>query len=841
MDVAAAVVGFVSLSGQVLQGCNYLCNFFGDASDAHEVIVSISAELYAVRSRLEGFQLLLLEVQAISPASLTVQQDPAVPLKLCQDAIQKLQTFVDKHADLSVSTESRSASAQVRKAWNKLDVARKGAQLKSHISQLEAAKSSLLAAQTSIQLALELKQLNESREGRRNLQQFRDEHTASAEIVKDTKTLAVDIRTLQEENCLLTTATNTSLDQVVSHTRTLLERSTLSDQQSHQADVASKFTQDAIAMLGIDLRKGLENLPAMFAPMIENTIAKSLAQHNASEWPGVGSRDLTCGDTITKVREGSTHNDTRSLPRSKGPESTPQLDQSASSITHIDSALVPTRSISRNEQLVYSAQPVRRSPKRQQTRKSIFNVWFGRIEIRTSVTEQEDDVDSNYSLLMRLQARQTTVKLLPSLWFLKTGLLFQMGDGRPTMSHPGWDNRLRVIRTHRDDSSVVEIIARGDYLAFRQLLERREITPFDLVATSSNLRWPPFTLFEIVVHKWYRNLEDGKVVREKGMLDMARLLADCGVDCGLGWSLHTVLKAESRAQNDVALDLFRVIMTQSQSDPFEDLGWRVAPESATGSFQLIVRQDEWDLSEFRRELQECLGYGAFQCLVENGDKADTWNDLQQQRWHRMPAALRRSRPHCLAEFGDRFMLFNWGARCWLDERPAYWHSRKAFLEEFGDCFAEYEWPDRLGEICFEFLEGKGAWKESRFDQEDRCYWSDRERDAWISSMTHCWSEEEAALRHSRRHCIEQYGTNFVQHELPSLLRGDWLAEEEILRLTSYDLDMEPPLPRPCSRFEDESDWWHSSGDVDCESESEIESEGEHDGEISDGWQTADED
>jgi hypothetical protein len=864
MEVAAAIVGCVGLSGQVLQGCNYLCNFFADASDAPELIVTISAQLCAVRSGLQAFQLLLLEVQTISPASLTLQQDPAVPLKLCQDAVQSLQTFVNKYADLSVSTQPKSAGAQVRKLWHKLDVARRGAPLKTHILQLEAAKSSLLDAKTSIQLALELRQSNEIREVQRNLQQCRDEHAVSVEFARDTKIMAIGIRTLQEETRLLTTASNTSLDQVVSNTHTLLERTTLYEQHSHHAVMAAKLTQDAIAGLSIDL----QNLPAMLAPIIKDTIAKSLAQHNASEWPGVVPRDRTCGGMSTKIHDGSAHTDIYSPPPPKSPEGAPQLDPSASSTTHINSSLLPTRSAIRAEQLVHSAQPLRRSPKRQKTRKSIFNVWFGRIEIRTSVTEQEDYVDSNYSLPMGLQAQQTTITFLPSLRFLKTGLLFQSGNSRPTMSHPGWDNRLRVIHTHLDDSPVVKIIQGGDYVAFRQLLERREITPFDLVDTNFGEK----SLFELAAQQLYcyPGLNEAHV---KSKLDIARLLADCGVDCGRGFSLHNVLFSMDATQDNVALILFRVVMTQSKSDPFENSGVFIVRFSAHDKFklQLLHKQDEWDLSDFTELFRKWWGNGAFQFLVENGEESadlDAWSLLQLQKWQRMPAALRRSKPYCLAEFGKNFVRGEWGDLCWAEERPAFWHSRKACLEDFDKYFVEFSWGQLLGKTCFEFLEGKGAWKQSGLAFEGplgwrphifsvfASRWSDNKRDEWITLMKGYWSEKEATLRHSRRHCIDQYGTNFVQHELPYLLERDGLAEQEILRLTSYDLDMEPPTPRPSLAYKKRFRRWLgvdlervSQSEIESEdeyeseddSENRIESASEHDSEISDGWKTADED
>lgn len=905
MEIAGAIVSFVGLSGQVLQGCNFLCKFFFDASDAPELIIAISIELCAVRSRLQAFRLLLLEIQATSPASLTVQQDPAVPLQSCQDAIQKLQTFVDRYADLSISTvttpgSSQTSRAVVRRAWHKLEVARKGPQLRSHKSQLEAAKTSLLAAQAGIQLALELQQLKVTREAQRSLQQLQDEHTASAQVVKDTRTLATDIRTLHEDNRLLTKVTNMSLNQVVSDTQTLLTQSTLSEQSAHNAKVASKFTQDAIAVLSTDFKKGLEDLPAMLAPIIQNTIAKSLAEHNASGRAGIVSTDQICGDMSTKFHKGSSYNDEIcSLPGRKGSERTPQRRQGASSTIHLDSPLVRTRSTVCTRDLFQAAPSSIRGPKRQQTSKSIFNVWFGKIEITTSVTEQEDDVGSDYIFPMRLQARRTSFKLLPSPWFGKIGLLFESGHSRPTISHPGWDNRLRVLRTHQRDSAVCNAIKCADYVGFRQLLERREITPFDLAENDSHILEP---LFGIVVNVFCKCAASHDLAKQTRLLDIARLLADSGVDCGVGRSLYFVILSMMFAPNDLALSLFRIIMTQSQSDPFEGSSWTMARlEVPDSKLSVIVKQDEWDLSEFRTLFEDYWGNGSFGCMVEKGSSDIEWRHIQKQRWRQKPAPLRRSRSHCLAEFGWTFVAGYWGKLCWLDERPTFWQSRqaceaafgkwfmdfswpglywkeelpsfrrsreacleafgelfvykdwpelywrqelptfwqsrKACLEEFRYRFVEELWPKCLGKTCFEVLEGKGAWGWFKNGG-----WRDMERNARITQMMTCWSREDATLRHSRQHCIDQYGTNFVQDELPALLRRGGLPEEDVLRLTEYSPDMEPPAPCPYWEVEDRPCPEHKKpGANEGERVRNNDSDGDSDSETSDGWETADED
>ena len=110
MEIAASVVAFAGISGQILQGCNYLSTFFSDVGDAPDVLVAISSELSTLRGRLEGFHMLLRDMQDRLPPELILQQNPAAALQKCQDAILKLQKFVDKYAALSMTTGGTPAA-----------------------------------------------------------------------------------------------------------------------------------------------------------------------------------------------------------------------------------------------------------------------------------------------------------------------------------------------------------------------------------------------------------------------------------------------------------------------------------------------------------------------------------------------------------------------------------------------------------------------------------------------------------------------------------------------------------------------------------------------------------
>ncbi|ERF75553.1 hypothetical protein EPUS_09470 [Endocarpon pusillum Z07020] len=893
MDIAAGVVGFVGLSGQILQGCNYLCKTFCDAADAPDVIVAILTELRAVRSRLEAFQHLLLEIQASAPACLRVQQDPAIPLQNCQNVIQKVQSFVDKYADLSISTASSSGNlkshkAAFHKAWQKFDVARKGDQLRGYVSQLEAAKSSLLATQISIQLALQLQHFDTTRGAQRNLQQLQDEHTASAQIVKETKNLVSDVHSLQKDSHLLAKMTNLSLDKIVSNNQTLLVQFASSEQYAYDTKIASHFTQNAIESLNANLNKRFDDLPTILAPIIQDTITQSLAIHNSSRETEVLSTKQRPDDITANLYKGSPYTGNNCLlPRQTRSVKTLLQHESASSLLPDDLKIMSINTDIPAENLMHSMQLGRRGPKRQKTTKSVFNVWFGRIELTSLTTEQEGDVDSDYIPPTRLQARRTSFQLIPNSWFLKFGLLFETGKSRPTISHPGWDNRLRVIRTHQMDSSVYETIHRGDYVGFRKLLESREVTPFDLIDFGySTIR----TLFEIVVHHIIPATRDENHVMQRDQLEIAKMLADSGVDCGVGIGLLWLLKALGFKSNEANLSLFRIIMTQSQTDPFEESGQKIAQGNfLSARLSLLTKQDEWDLSEFTKLFEDYWGNGSFQHRIRNDRSSDEWHEIQKLNWSRMPISLRRSRSYCVAVFGPRFIDFSWPElywsagkpafwqskqACeeffgsyfvkydwplllWREELPTFWHSRKACLEIFGEYFIAYDWPHLLGKLGFDFLEGKGAWKQRR-----RWHWDEEGRNIWITQMIECWSKDDIPKRHARQYCIDQYGVNFVKEELPSLLRQDGLPEEEVVQLTEDGPDMEPPAPVPfwkyeesvslfeCEESEDSQDEHDadsdaaSDGDSDAaiDGDSDIKlSDGHSDDELSDGWQTAEED
>ena len=602
---------------------------------------------------------------------------------------------------------------------------------------------------------------------------------------------------------------------------------------------------------------------------------KSLAKHNAAGQAGIITQDQKPVNAIAGIHKASTCNDDIcSSPRKTSSERPLLARGSASSMRRMDSCLMQESFTARGGELRLSG---RRGPKRQQTSKSLFNFWFAQVEISSSTTEQEDDVESDYILPMRLQARRISVRIVPSLRFLKTCLLFESGDSTPTVSYPGWDNRLRLIRTHPRGSAVAKAIRCADYIRFRQLLQNREVSPFDLVENWDSER--SSTLFEMVAFRYIGSRQSNANLSAKSIFDIAKLLADSGVDCGIGKSLYFVLAWRKHAPEDVTMSLVRMILTKSRTDPYEC--FHNAPYTIADLFldiSMFIEQDEWDVSELPTSYEKYEGQGSWQHMDEIVAGMGQWVDLQKEKWRQIPSSLRKSKSHCLVEFGSRFVEEEWAQLCWLDERPAFWrskqaceelfgthfvtfqwpelywrqeipifwHSRKRCLEYFGSFFTEIIWRRCLGLTCFEHLEGKGAYE--RFYKFD---WTKSQRNEWINQMVNRWLSDPTTLRHSRQHCIAEYGTNFVQDELPSLLRADKVPEAEVLRVTDYGPDMEPPPPHPYWVSESESgseseeyeaeDWeLCSDSDSDNDSDNDGDKDSESDEEMNDGWETADE-
>jgi hypothetical protein len=293
LDVAAALVGFVSLSGQVLQGCNYLCDFFVDAKDAPATIKDIADHLEVIQPALRTIRATFLELQA-GPQFLSVLQDPTPALENCESAIAEPRAFVDRHGRIYsscpaawsntlaltgkasgsshssqamfTSAKSFPGTSKLKREWQRLDVARKANQLRELAARLEKAKSSVQLIQNNIGLAL-----------------WRFQVTSMQEI----KLAQDQSREIQSEARAITLAqgadTHLHLNRIALESQSHSTHMTMLEQYATERRDTSKATADAIGSLSVDFISKLDGLPAMMAPIVQTAVAQALAQHTASE------------------------------------------------------------------------------------------------------------------------------------------------------------------------------------------------------------------------------------------------------------------------------------------------------------------------------------------------------------------------------------------------------------------------------------------------------------------------------------------------------------------------------------------------------------------------------
>lgn len=772
MDIAAGVVGFVGLTGQILQGCNYLCDFFSNAAEAPELILRLANELSAVQSSLSSLHTSLQKIEANIPRVHLQTSIPAI--ENCKPIVEDLNRFVLEHGELlstsstshptSVASTATSSSSRkrVRKAWQQIDVARKGSRLRDYTFRLEQAKTSLVLFQSEVALLLG------------------QEALSSIGIIQG------------------------SLAQVTLNSATVSNNSLAVQRYAREANDASNLTRDAIAAMGAECINRFDSLPDKFASMLETTIVKTLARHEASR---IATR-------AAPSHEAASHGPMSSEEDiSYGAVMTQKKIAVSQSIRPLKDSNPP-----QHGQLGVFGRNLTWAPKRSRVDETTYKFWFGRISIATVVTEVVDHNVSASDSLHYPRSRRTTITLFPKTWLSKTGLKLQSGNSQPSFSHPIWDNRLRVFRTHQWESPVRKAIYDADLLEFRRLLGTGEVNPFDnMMGERYNKR--TYSLFEVVMMCFHGNTsEDGNQSR-RHLVEMARILAECDVDCGAGGVLWYVFHSRREGMDcedvrSLGGILFRMVMAHSYSNPFEGegIGSHYANRGLVERVA-ILGQDAWDISDMQEKIQTRWGPGAFQHFVLNYGDQESWVEQQTQIWRQRPVSSRKSREECLATFGHRFVGDHWPMLCWRDELPSFWRDREACLEAFGESFVKYSWPSLywhlerphfwqsrdacleffkhdfmkttwsvlLGEECFDYLEGKWAWQCSGGD--------DRVPSSWEADMIKRWYKDDEAQRHSRQHCLRRYGVRFVQYQWASLLREDWVPEDQILDLTADGPDL----------------------------------------------------
>lgn len=849
MDVAAGIVGFIGLTGQVLQGCNHLSNLLSNAKDAPEIIKDVSSEIEAVQDALQHFNRLLSELDRY-PHLIPENWNPASALKMCENAIEKLKSFINNFRELDAQNAVGTAISprmRTQRRWRKMKLANNVDKLHEHVSHLQSAKQALQLLHLSIGSNIGL--------------------TSHLYVEKQSENLQQSMEKLSIQGTKAQDTSDTMLRSV------------------QHLTAASNDTQAELLEMRSDVSQRLDSLPLpnVFSSMVKAAVVEALAEHATQT-----SRESRVQPERRAVEELDPHHvDGSDL---SGQESPLTVDSHSHSLDGLPSQ-------TSDDQSPGIQSPIRRSGKRQRSSESSYNTWFGRVIITTTITEQDEEYLPQPDRVFKLTAKRTMITLLPNIWFSNWGAKFQMGTTKPTNNHPLWDNRLRVFRTHLEDSPVDQVLRTGNFLEFRNMLERREVTPFDMVEDHSN-DGKCGTLFEKALQELHHAvpIPHWKAPREaQGLFHIAKLLAYQGTDCGLGWSMYYVqLLAEASALRDtVALDLYYTILSYSETNPFESRTERID----TYSIRSFLAQDQWDLCDAQEQFESTYGKESWAALVLKRKSSYQWHVEQDNVWFLKERDIQLSKDHCLTVFGAQFVKYRWPQLCWKQEVPSFWRSKKQCEEFFGKRFVDMEWPqlyweqerpllwrskqyceqffgeafmirkwpqlywnqevpsfwrsrkqceeffgewfveenwprlyweqevpsfwfspqrckevfgggfvtcdwiELLGKSCFEYVYGHGAWEHCKRHR----FLSRRRRDKWIENLRQKWRSQDRALRHSRSHNITEFGIELVKYHLSDLLWIDGLNEEEIEELTKDGEDMycrPPQWPR-----KNEGDSW----------------------------------
>ncbi|KAL9623761.1 MAG: hypothetical protein Q9160_001992 [Pyrenula sp. 1 TL-2023] len=726
MEVAATILSVVGLSGQALQGCNYLATVFSDAKEAPEVIERVSDELKAIESNLLHFRDFLSELD-VNPDLVPDDWNPEAALTCCHRAIDKLKLFVQDFPEMHSPSKS-AALNRISKKWQRLKLANNIHSLQRHLSSLQNAKSGLELLQSNIGTRINLR-------SRLLVDQKLDK------IEDSVSSLNVNA----SQNHMTYIRMHTQLQDFVSH---------MSQQFGSPSDAFSdRVGSDLAKVLEKHLERMTEQVSAQLRTQVAEESAFNKTTNPLSEKPSLYRADF-------------------------GPISGSEVVTSAPSTAN---SYVAKRL-------------VMKSPKKQCSSTIVYDFWVVRIIVETTKTTQKDLSVTESGDRYGLSAKRTNVTIIPNAMFSKSSAFFTMGSTTPVSSHPSWDSRLRVFRTHGYNSPVGQVLTKGDYFEFRNMLERREVTPFDQIEFFHEGAGLQSTLFEYTIDEIHSNGQGWTSgYKRQNKIKILKFLADQGVDCGLGIAMSRVQEMSLGGyEENLVLYLYYLILLNSETDPFT-CHYSYEPEK--WNIRSFLTQDQWDLCETQDTYEKNFGRGSWQSMVIDKVSRDCWEQSQKDAWCRKFIDLKRSRTYCLSEFGEYFVQYIWPDLCWNEQSPSFWRLSEECRKAFGSSFVECDWPQlswtkdlpafwQSREQCEEFFGVyfvEHHWPALYWERKLPTFWRSREecedffgerfvRYHWPALY---WKQEIPEFHRSREQCKAFFGEHFVKHEWPKL---EWKLE-----------------------------------------------------------------
>ncbi|KAL9115279.1 MAG: hypothetical protein Q9187_007345 [Circinaria calcarea] len=171
MDIAASVVAFVGIAGQLLQGVCTVYTFLSDVQDAPEEIQQLNAELNLLRMILEN---MITYPQGIC-GSKEAFDSVGLAMEMVQSQVKKLKELVEKYNIKGVGRR--------KLVWSNINIAFRKKKFAKYISNLDRARKLLEMARSSVESRTRTQQTELLHTIHRDVSFLRDSHQAAAAIV----------------------------------------------------------------------------------------------------------------------------------------------------------------------------------------------------------------------------------------------------------------------------------------------------------------------------------------------------------------------------------------------------------------------------------------------------------------------------------------------------------------------------------------------------------------------------------------------------------------------------------------------------------------------------------
>jgi len=137
LSLGASVLAFIGLAGQVLQGCDYICDFVNSVQEASGDITNLQVELRSFKVAVLGFQTLLRQFEPSWSLDVAAEQI-GMALNASSLAISELKALIEKYE-----------GDGHRDWWRGVKIARKRAKFVKCVDRLGRAKTDIAMAQSS--------------------------------------------------------------------------------------------------------------------------------------------------------------------------------------------------------------------------------------------------------------------------------------------------------------------------------------------------------------------------------------------------------------------------------------------------------------------------------------------------------------------------------------------------------------------------------------------------------------------------------------------------------------------------------------------------------------------